>query len=81
MSIASFPQQLRLAVTSLNDSQLDTAYRPERWTIRQVMNHCGDNHMNAYIKIEWAFTESNPGGITFIEKEITNPGISPYDIN
>jgi uncharacterized damage-inducible protein DinB len=58
--IAALPRQLRDAVTSLNDSQLDTPYRPGGWTIRQVVHHMADSHMNSFIRFKLALTEHNP---------------------
>ena len=58
--IAAFPLKIRDAVILLNDDQLDTSYRPEGWTIRQVVHHCADSHMNAFIRFKWALTEEKP---------------------
>jgi hypothetical protein len=55
-----FPQKMRDAVTDLNDAQLDTPYRDGGWTIRQVVHHVPDSHMNAYIRFKLALTEDNP---------------------
>ena len=54
------PQQLRYAVEGLNQEQLDTPYRPGGWTIRQVIHHLPDSHMNSYIRFRWALTEDKP---------------------
>ncbi|MEH7309167.1 YfiT family bacillithiol transferase [Neobacillus drentensis] len=51
---------LRDAVKDLNDEQLDIPYRSGGWTIRQVVHHLADSHMNAYIRFKWALTEDNP---------------------
>jgi len=59
-SIESFPERLKVAVANLSQAQLDTPYRPEGWTIRQVVHHCADSHMNCFIRIKWTLTESNP---------------------
>jgi hypothetical protein len=59
-TIESFPSKLKEAVSSLNEVQLDTPYRPEGWTVRQVVNHCADSHMNALIRVKLALTESSP---------------------
>lgn len=58
--IALFPKKLRQETIHLSDDQLDTPYRPEGWTVRQVIHHCAESHMNCYIRIKWALTESNP---------------------
>jgi len=59
-SIASAPSQLRSAVAGLNQRQLDTRYRPEGWTVRQVVHHLPDSHLNSYIRFKWALTEDEP---------------------
>ncbi len=55
-----FPQRLREAVETLSQEQLDTAYRPDGWTIRQVIHHCADSHMNSFIRFKLALTEDTP---------------------
>lgn len=55
-----FPDLLRRAVQGMTDVQLDTPYRPEGWTVRQVVHHCADSHMNAMIRIKLALTEDHP---------------------
>jgi uncharacterized damage-inducible protein DinB len=59
-AIAAAPPALRAAVKGLTDAQLDTPYRPEGWTVRQVVHHVADSHMNAYMRFRLALTESNP---------------------
>jgi hypothetical protein len=44
----------------LTEDQLDTPYRPEGWTVRQLVHHVADSHMNAYVRFRLAFTEENP---------------------
>lgn len=58
--IEQFPSLLRAETHHLTDEQLDTRYRPEGWTVRQVVNHCADSHMNAVIRVKWALTEHKP---------------------
>lgn len=58
--IASFPERLKAEVVHLSEEQLDTPYRPEGWTIRQVIHHCADSHLNCFIRVKWALTEDNP---------------------
>jgi hypothetical protein len=59
-AIAQFPELLKNEVMHLTDEQLDTPYRDGGWTIRQVVHHCADSHMNCFIRIKWALTEDNP---------------------
>jgi uncharacterized damage-inducible protein DinB len=58
--IASTPAKLRAAVKGLNDSQLDTPYREGGWTVRQVVHHVPDSHMNAFARLKLALTEDKP---------------------
>jgi len=59
-TIAETPAKLRAAVKGLNDSQLDTPYREDGWTIRQVVHHVADSHVNAYTRLRLAMTENEP---------------------
>lgn len=54
------PEQLKQVVEHLSDAQLDTPYRPDGWTVRQVVHHLGDTHMNNFIRFKLALTEENP---------------------
>ncbi|MDY7094891.1 MAG: putative metal-dependent hydrolase [Acidobacteriota bacterium] len=58
--IEALPGQLAAAVVGLTDAQLDTPYRPEGWTIRQVVHHVPDSHLNAYVRFKWTLTEDRP---------------------
>ncbi len=58
--IASAPAKLRVAVKGLGDSQLDTPYREGGWTVRQVVHHVPDSHMNALVRLKLALTEDKP---------------------
>lgn len=60
VQIKSFPSHLFKAVSPLSVDQLDTPYRPGGWTVRQLVHHCADSHMNAFIRYKLALTESNP---------------------
>lgn len=66
--IAGAPANVSAALKGLNDSQLDTPYRDGGWTVRQVVHHMADSHMNAYIRWRLALTE-------------TEPTIKPYEEN
>jgi hypothetical protein len=58
--IAAMPAHLRRAVDGLSDRQLDTPYRAGGWTVRQLVHHVADSHMNGYIRLKLALTEANP---------------------
>lgn len=58
--IEATPARLRAAVEGLSEAQLDTPYRPGGWTVRQVVHHLADSHMNSYIRFKLALTESEP---------------------
>jgi hypothetical protein len=58
--IAQTPGRLRAAVAGLSDSQLETPYRPEGWTVRQVVHHVPDSHLNSYCRFRLALTEDQP---------------------
>lgn len=66
--LAGTPAKVRAAVAGLNEKQLDTPYREGGWTVRQVVHHLVDSHMNAYIRLRFALTENQPT-------------IKPYDEN
>ncbi len=66
--IAEAPARLRAAVAGLTPQQLDTPYRAEGWTVRQVVHHLPDSHLNAYTRFKLALTEDEPT-------------IKPYDEN
>jgi hypothetical protein len=58
--LEEFPSKLRQLVEMLTDSQLDTAYRPGGWTVRQLIHHLADSHTHSYIRFKWALTEEKP---------------------
>ena len=58
--IAQAPGLLRAAVKGLSDKQLDTPYRDGGWTVRQLVHHVPDSHMNAYVRFKLAMTENEP---------------------
>jgi uncharacterized damage-inducible protein DinB len=58
--IEQTPARLRAAVRGLSDAQLDTPYRDGGWTVRQVVHHVPDSHLNSYIRFKLALTEENP---------------------
>src|ERR1700688_3403900 len=65
-TIAETPMRLKAAVEGLTTAQLDTPYRPGGWSVRQLVHHLPDSHMNSYVRFKLALTE-------------TEPKIKPYD--
>ena len=58
--ISHLPEKLKAAVQGLNDEQLDTPYRPEGWSVRQLVHHIADSHMNSFMRLRLALTEPEP---------------------
>jgi len=58
--LRQLPERLRVAVSGLNDAQLDTPYREGGWTVRQLVHHVGDSHANSVIRFKLALTEDWP---------------------
>jgi hypothetical protein len=58
--IEALPAELRKTIEDLTDAQLDTPYRPEGWTVRQLVHHLADSHMHSYVRFKWTLTEENP---------------------
>lgn len=59
-TIEQLPMKLHAVVKNLNDEQLNTQYRDGGWTVRQVIHHLADSHINSYIRFKLALTEENP---------------------
>jgi|SRR5690348_656566 len=59
-AIAETPKKLKAAIEGLGEHQLDTPYRPGGWTVRQVVHHVPDSHMNSYVRFKLALTEDEP---------------------
>lgn len=55
-----FPNRLENLVINLTNDQLDTTYRPDGWTIRQVIHHLSDSHHHSYARFKWSLTEDKP---------------------
>jgi uncharacterized damage-inducible protein DinB len=66
--IENLPLHLRNAVKGLNDAQLNTPYRDGGWTVRQVVHHVADSHLNAYTRFKLALTEDKPTIKPYLEK-------------
>jgi hypothetical protein len=58
--IEALPAKMEAALKGMSDQQLDTPYRDGGWTVRQVVHHVPDSHMNSYIRIKWTLTEPTP---------------------
>jgi len=59
-TLAALPEKLRAAVRGLSAAQLDTPYREGGWTVRQLVHHLADSHMNSYVRMRLALTEDWP---------------------
>jgi len=68
-AVAGAPAGFREAVRGLGDAQLDTPYRPDGWTVRQVIHHVADSHINSYVRFRLALTEEQPAVKGYDEKE------------
>ncbi len=83
-TLAALPEKLRSAVNGLSDAQLDTPYREGGWTVRQLVHHVADSHMNAYIRIRLALTEDWPAIKPYDEKawaELPDARTSPLPVS
>jgi hypothetical protein len=58
--LEALPKKMRQAVAGLSDAQLNTPYRPDGWTVRQVAHHLPDSHLNSYVRFRLALTEDSP---------------------
>lgn len=58
--IQNFPERIKREVQELTDKELESRYRPNGWTIKQVVHHCADSHMNSVIRFKLALTEDRP---------------------
>lgn len=82
--IAAAPANLRAAVKGLSPQQLDTPYRPEGWTVRQLVHHLPDSHLNAYTRFKLALTEQEPTIKPYDEKqwaELEDARTAPVEIS
>ena len=60
MAIMFLPKELENAIQNLDEYQIETPYRPDGWTVKQLINHIADSHMNAFIRFKLGLTEENP---------------------
>ncbi|MEP3211362.1 MAG: YfiT family bacillithiol transferase [Maribacter sp.] len=70
--LEALPLRLQTLVKNLSAEQLETPYRPDGWTIRQVVHHIADSHHNSYTRFKWALTEDQPLIKAYEEKEWSN---------
>jgi hypothetical protein len=82
--IAEAPKRLRAAVEGLTPEQLDTPYRPEGWTVRQVIHHVPDSHLNSYCRFKLALTEDEPTIKPYLEDQwalLSDSRATPIDVS
>ena len=82
-SLATVPTRLTTAVAGLSDEQLNTPYREGGWTVRQLVHHVPESHMNAYIRFKWGLTEDTPAIKTYHEgrwAELPDARTGPIDV-
>jgi hypothetical protein len=82
--IAEAPAKLRTAVAGLNEEQLATPYRPDGWSLRQVVHHLPDSHINSYMRFKLAMTEDQPQIRTYNEErwaELEDARNGPLEIS
>lgn len=83
-TIEALPARLRAAVAGLDDAQLDTPYRPGGWTVRQLVHHVADSHINAYVRCKFALTEDRPAIKAYEEKlwaELPEARTAPVEVS
>ncbi len=83
-ALAEAPARLRAAVAGLSPQQLDTPYRPGGWTVRQVVHHLADSHMNSYVRFRLALTEEEPTLKPYDERrwaELSDARTAPIEIS
>jgi uncharacterized damage-inducible protein DinB len=83
-TLTKLPVQMRAALQGLSAEQLDTPYRPEGWTVRQVVHHVPESHMNAYIRFKLALTEEQPQIKPYDEAawaRLPDVAVTPVDVS
>lgn len=83
-TLAALPGELRAAVDRLSDAQLETPYREGGWTVRQLVHHIADSHMNAYVRMRLALTEEWPTIKPYDEKvwaNLVDARTAPVDLS
>ena len=82
--IEQTPANLRAAIKGLSDAQLDTPYRPGGWTVRQVVHHVPDSHLNSYVRFKLALTEDEPTIKPYAEDrwaELADSKVTPIEVS
>lgn len=82
--VEAAPARLRAAVAGLIEAQLDTSYRPDGWTVRQVVHHVADSHLNSYTRFRLALTEEQPSVKGYEQErwaELEDARIAPVEIS
>ncbi|HLY17274.1 MAG TPA: bacillithiol transferase BstA [Bryobacteraceae bacterium] len=82
--IEQAPARLRAAVAGLTEQQLETPYRPGGWTVRQVVHHVADSHINSYCRFRLALTEARPAIKGYDEAlwaELTDSRTAPVEMS
>jgi hypothetical protein len=83
-ALATLPRTFRTAVKDLTEAELDTPYREGGWTVRQLIHHIPDSHMNAYVRFKLALTETDPVVKTYEEQlwaELPDSRETPVEIS
>ncbi len=82
--IAATPERLRRAISGLSQQQLDTPYRPDGWSVRLVVHHVPESHMNSYVRFKLALTEDQPTVKTYDEAkwaETADSRLTPVEVS
>jgi uncharacterized damage-inducible protein DinB len=82
--IAETPANLRAALEGMSEEQIDTPYRPDGWTVRQLVHHVPDSHLNSYVRFRWALTEDEPLIKTYHEDrwaELSDARTAPVEVS
>jgi uncharacterized damage-inducible protein DinB len=83
-AIETLPEKIAAAVAGLNEHQFEATYRPGGWTLRQVVHHVADSHLNSYVRFRWALTEAAPLIKAYDEKgwaELIDARTAPVELS
>src|SRR4029079_5489335 len=84
LDIKFLPSELEVSVQNLDAYQLETPYRPGGWTVRQLVHHVADSHINAYVRCKLALTEERPAIKAYEEKlwaELREARTAPVEVS